>query len=200
MANTFLMAIIRRIKNKSITMKTTIEKEFQLDQPIATVWEYLSDPTKIVGCVPGASITEKIDDKNYKGQVTTSFGPVKASYNGEVTITELDATNHKMVLSGKGVDSKGKGSADMTMNGTLTEKDGATSVKFIMDISIMGMLAQFGARLIKDVSDQLLNQFVNNFKSLLAGQKVDNTMKGGSMVGTVLKSAVGGIFKGGDKK
>jgi uncharacterized protein len=178
-------------------MKTTIEKEFQLEQPIAKVWEYLSDPTKIVECVPGASITEKIDDKNYKGQVTTSFGPVKASYNGEINISELDSTNYRMTLVGKGVDSKGKGSADMTMNGTLVEKDGATSVKFIMDISIMGMLAQFGARLIKDVSDQMLGQFVDNFKNKLSGKAVDNSMSGGSMIGTVLKSTLGGIFGGG---
>lgn len=180
-------------------MKTTIEKEFVLEQPIAKVWEYLSDPTKIVDCVPGASITEKIDDRNYKGQVTTSFGPVKASYNGEINISELDQTNYNMTLVGKGVDSKGKGSADMTMKGSLIEKEGTTSVKFIMDISIVGMLAQFGARLIKDVSDQLLGQFVNNFKDMLAGKEVDNTMKGSSMVGSVLKSTIGGIF-GGDKK
>jgi hypothetical protein len=71
-----------------------------------------------------------------------------------------------------------------------------------MDISIVGMLAQFGARLIKDVSDQLLGQFVNNFKDMLAGKDVDNTMKGSSMVGSVLKSTIGGIFSGdkGDKK
>ena len=90
-------------------MKTTIEKEFQINEPIAKVWEYLSDPTKIVSCVPGATLTEKIDDQNYKGQVTSSFGPVKASYNGEIHIAELDAQNFKLSLVGKGVDSKGKG-------------------------------------------------------------------------------------------
>lgn len=181
-------------------MKTTIEKEFDVLEPISKVWEYLSDPTKIVECVPGASLTEKIDDKNFKGQVISSFGPVKASYNGEIQITEMDATNHKMALVGKGLDSKGKGSADMVMNGSLIEKGGGTSVKFIMEISISGMLAQFGSRLIKDVSDQLLNQFVNNFKAKLSGQQVDNTMSGGSMVGTVLKSTLGGIFGGTEKK
>ena len=181
-------------------MKTTIEKEFQLEQPIEKVWEYLSDPTKIVECVPGASITEKIDDKNYKGQVTTSFGPVKASYNGEITISELDKTAYKMTLVGKGVDSKGKGSADMTMNGTLLQTGNTTSVKFVMDISIVGMLAQFGARLIKDVSDQMLGQFVTNFKDILEGKDIDNTMKGSSMVGTVLKSTIGGIFGGKGKE
>ena len=180
-------------------MRTEIEKEFDVQEPISKVWEYLSDPTKIVECVPGASLTEKIDDKNFKGQVTTSFGPVKASYNGEIEITELDATNYKMNLVGKGLDSKGKGSADMNMNGSLVEKDGGTAIKFVMEISISGMLAQFGSRLIKDVSDQLLGQFVKNFKAKLAGQAVDNKMSGGSMMGTVLKSAVGGVF-GGDKK
>jgi carbon monoxide dehydrogenase subunit G len=181
-------------------MKTTIEKEFQLEQTIEKVWEYLSDPTKIVECVPGAAITEKIDDKNYKGQVTTSFGPVKASYNGEITITELDKNGYKMILVGKGIDSKGKGSADMTMTGTLVQQGGTTSVKFIMDISIVGMLAQFGARLIKDVSDQMLGQFVNNFRDKLEGKEVNNTMKGSSMVGTVLKSTIGGLFGGGKEK
>ena len=178
-------------------MRTTIEKEFQIPESIAKVWEYLSDPTKIVACVPGASITEKIDERNYRGNVTSSFGPVKASYNGEIVISELDAMHHKMTLIGKGVDSKGKGSADMTMNGILTEVNGATGVKFTMEISITGMLAQFGARLIKDVSDQLLNQFVANFKDKLAGKEVDNTMSGASMVGSVLKSTIGGIFGGG---
>ena len=67
-----------------------------------------------------------------------------------------------------------------------------------MEISITGMLAQFGARLIKDVSDQLLNQFVANFKDRLAGKEIDNRMSGTSIAGSVLKSTIGGIF-GGDK-
>lgn len=179
-------------------MKTTIEKEFQLEEPVEKVWEYLSDPTKIVTCVPGASLTEKVDERNYKGQVATSFGPVKAHYNGEINIAERDATAHKLSLVGKGVDAKGKGSAEMTMNGQLTASGTGTAVRFVMDISISGMLAQFGSRLIKDVSDQLLNQFVANFKDKLSGKDVDNTMKASSMMGTVLKSTIGGIF-GGEK-
>ena len=103
-----------------------------------------------------------------------------------------------MTLVGKGVDSKGKGSADMNMNGLLTDAGGSsTVVKFSMEISISGMLAQFGARLIKDVSDQLLNQFVNNFKDKLGGKDVDNSMKASTVMGTVLKSTIGGIFNGG---
>lgn len=188
-------------------MNTVINKEFDIDQPIDLVWQSLASPEEIVTCVPGAAITEKIDDRNYKGEVITKFGPIKAAYAGDIEIVELDDTNYKMVLKGRGLDSKGKGSADMIMNGTLTETDGGTHVNFSMDITIVGMLAQFGSRLINDVSDQLLNQFVTNFRSKLAGGDTaagedDNALNAGSLAGTVVKSmlgSVGDMFKG-DKK
>jgi len=172
-------------------MNTNITKEFDIEQPIDVVWKSLADPTEIVVCVPGAAITEKIDDKNYKGEVVTKFGPIKAAYAGDIEIVELDEANKKMVLKGRGLDSKGKGSADMIMNGTLSEVDGKTHVVFNMDITIVGMLAQFGSRLINDVSDQLLDQFVQNFNTKLSGGEVDNTMNAGSMLGTVAKSIFG---------
>ncbi len=205
-------------------MNTKITKDFEIAQPIDIVWKSLANPEEIVGCVPGASITEKIDDKNYKGQVVTKFGPIKAAYAGDIGIIELDEANHKMVLKGRGLDSKGKGSADMIMNGTLTEEGGKTQVNFSMDITIVGKLAQFGSRLINDVSDQLLNQFIKNFsdqleaetagdaaksvethsKEAVAEKKVtpppvDNSFDGTSLIGTVIKSIFGGIldfFKG----
>ncbi len=149
-------------------MKTQIKKEFHVPAPIEQVWKSLADPTDVVTCVPGASITDKIDDANYKGAVVTKFGPIKASYAGDIEIVELDEANKQMTLKGRGLDSKGKGSADMLMVGKLAEKDGGTQVDFSMDITIIGMLAQFGSRLINDVSDQLLNQFVDNFKAKLA--------------------------------
>ena len=149
-------------------MTTTISKKFEVNEPIDKVWDYFTDPEKIVVCVPGASLTEKIDDRNYKGGVTLKFGPVKASYAGEITFEEVDEANRKMTLKGKGLDSKGKGSADMLMKGNLTKTANGTEVDCSMQISIVGKLAQFGARLINDVSDQLFNQFINNFKAKLA--------------------------------
>ena len=204
-------------------MNTLIEKQFEIAQPIDKVWKSLADPEDIVTCVPGAAITAKIDDKNYKGEVVTKFGPIKAKYSGDIEIVELDEGNRKMVLKGKGLDSKGKGSADMLMNGTLEEVDGKTKVNFSMDITIIGMLAQFGSRLINDVSDQLLNQFVDNFKNKLAAnadsssetstpatananattaasappkasEPADNAFDGTSLIGTVIKSIFGGII------
>jgi carbon monoxide dehydrogenase subunit G len=107
-------------------MTTSINKIFHVDHPIEDVWNNLSDPTKIVSCVPGASLSEKVDENNYKGHVQLKFGPVKAGYDGLVTFTERDAATKKMSLKGTGVDTKGKGNAEMIMNAQLTEKYACT--------------------------------------------------------------------------
>lgn len=177
-------------------MNTLITKDFEIAQPIGVVWKSLANPEEIVGCVPGASITEKIDDKNYKGQVVTKFGPIKASYAGDIEIIELDEANHKMVLKGRGLDSKGKGSADMIMNGTLKEEGGKTQVNFSMDITIVGMLAQFGSRLINDVSDQLLNQFVKNFSNQLEEQSVNTNIASNNTVESAAETVASTVKEG----
>lgn len=156
-------------------MKTTINKTFQVEDAVDRVWDLLSNPEKIVVCVPGASLTEKIDENNFKGAVSLKFGPVKASYDGKIVIEERDDVNHQMRLKGKGLDSKGKGSADMVMNGKAYEKDGGSEVDFSMEVSVTGKLAQFGSRLITDVSNQLFDQFVANFKKKLAETPVAAT-------------------------
>lgn len=172
-------------------MTTTITKTFQVDFPIAAVWDNLTNPDKVVNCVPGASLTEKVDEDNFKGEVELKFGPVKAKYAGLITFLERDVATRKMVMKGVGTDSKGKGGADMEMNGQLVEKDGGTEVSVSMEVSVTGMLAQFGSRLINDVTNQVFDQFVNNFKGQLAGQAVDNDLSAGSIVGGMLKGIFG---------
>lgn len=169
-------------------MTTSITRSFQAEESIDHVWKNISDPEKLVTCLPGASLTETVDDKNFKGEVTMKFGPVKAKYHGLITFDELNAETKTMKMIGKGLDSKGKGSADMVMNCALTEKEGKTSVDYTIDITITGMLAQFGARLITDVTHSVFDEFTENFKSRLRGEEVDNTMTAGKMMGTVMKS------------
>mgnify|MGYP000657304485 CR=1 FL=1 len=62
-------------------MEATITKKFSLEAPIEEVWKSLSNPKEISGCVPGATITDQIDDNNYKGEVTLKFGPIKTKYD-----------------------------------------------------------------------------------------------------------------------
>lgn len=156
-------------------MKATIDKTFQIERPIEEVWEFLRDPNKIVTCVPGAELTEAIDDKNFKGTVTLKLGPVVTSFKGQIEITQLDETAHIIKLSGKGVDTKGKGSANMLLTGKLVNTgDRTTEVTNNMEISLTGKLAQFGSRMIVDVSDLVFEQFLSNFKNQLQAKMQDS--------------------------
>ncbi len=174
--------LFKQILTKTLQMKTAINKTFVVEEPIDKVWANLTAPDKVVNSVPGASLTAQHDEDNFEGAVTLKFGPIKASYSGKITFLERDAENYKMVMKGVGTDSKGKGGADMVMTGILKEVEGGTEVNANMDVSVTGMLAQFGSRLINDVSSSVFDQFVNNFKKQLAGEEVDNSMKAGSMI------------------
>lgn len=163
-------------------MKTNIDNSFVVNEPIEKVWASLSDPSQVVNSVPGASLTNQIDDDNFEGAVTLKFGPIKASYQGKISFEERDAENYKMVMKGAGTDTKGKGGADMLMTGQLVTVEGGTEVNVNMEVTVTGMLAQFGSRLINDVSTSVFNKFVENFKKQLAGEDIDNSMSAGSMI------------------
>lgn len=149
-------------------MALRIEKTFQVNQPIEKVWGLLSDPAKVASCVPGAQITEKIDDKRYKGSISVKVGPSLTDYKGEVQILRLDSQNHEIEIQGKGQDVRGRGSASMTMTGKLAALDGgSTQVTSISEVNVVGILAQMGSRVITEVSNIMFDKFTQNFQALL---------------------------------
>lgn len=151
-------------------MNARIEKRLEIAQPIDKVWELLKDPRQVVGCVPGAQITEAIDDHTFKGSIKVKVGPITTEYKGDVAISRMDEKTHEMELTGKGQDVRGKGSASMVMTGRLSERaEGGTEMVAVAEVSVAGMLAQFGGRMINDVSDVLFKQFANSFEQLLRG-------------------------------
>jgi uncharacterized protein len=145
-----------------------IEKTFQVNQSIDKVWALLSDPAKVASCVPGAQITEKVDDKTYKGAISVKVGPSVTDYKGEVQILRLDPQNHEIEIQGKGQDVRGRGSASMTMTGKLAPlPGGATQVTSASEVNVVGILAQMGSRVITEVSNIMFDKFSQNFQALL---------------------------------
>ena len=150
-------------------MKTNLTKSFEVPQKTELIWNHLIDPTKIMDCVPGVSIDEKVGENHYKGKVGMKFGPMGVKYDADIFYNEIDIENKKIILSGNGVDSKGNGNAEMKMTINLTELDsGSVKMDAIMDVTVNGKIAQFGSRLIDTVSNQLFKQFVSNFSKKLA--------------------------------
>jgi uncharacterized protein len=144
-----------------------IEKTFRVDEPAEKVWAFLSDPKKVGMCVPGAQITEQVDERTYKGAIKVKVGPSVTDYKGQVEIVRKDDAAHEIEILGKGQDVRGKGSAQMKMTGKLRAVDGGTEVINISELNVVGILAQMGGRVITEVSNIMFEQFVNNFKKQL---------------------------------
>jgi carbon monoxide dehydrogenase subunit G len=150
-------------------MALKIEKTFQVKESVDKVWTFLSDPRKIALCVPGAQITEQLDEKTYSGAIRVKVGPSVTDYKGEVQIVRLDPQNHEIEILGKGQDVRGRGSASMKMTGKLRSlDDGGTEVTSISELNVVGILAQMGSRVISEVSNIMFGEFTRNFQARLA--------------------------------
>jgi carbon monoxide dehydrogenase subunit G len=142
-------------------MAMEISKTFVVNAPPDAVWGLLTDPRRVARCLPGAAITNQVDEHTYAGTITVKVGPVAATYKGTMRFERLDAAARTAEIVAAGQDVRGKGGADMRMTSRLVEREaGVTEVAITSQVNVMGILAQFGRGMIQDVSDQMFDKFV----------------------------------------
>ena len=152
-------------------MEVKAEKNIKLNQDPDMIWKCMIDPSFMVKSVPGAELTEQLDERNFKGKISIKIGPVTAKFNGEAEFTKLEESDYELTMEGKGIDTSGKGGANMTMNIKLsTLEEGGTEMQSSMSLSITGRLAQFGARMIVAVNNKMFDQWATSFTELLNEQ------------------------------
>lgn len=147
-------------------MEVKLDKRYPLDVDPARAWAILGDLKAVAGCMPGAELTEQLSDTSYKGGVKVKVGPAVAQFGGQVDVLEKDEAGRRMVLRGKGAD-KGGSSASMDLAATI-EADPANPAASVLHgdaaVIVNGKFAQFGGRMMVQVSDMILAQFVENFR------------------------------------
>jgi carbon monoxide dehydrogenase subunit G len=149
-------------------MKVALSKSFPLPVPAATAWLLLQDIEAVARCMPGASITERLDASHYKGTLAMKLGPASLSFRGEIEVKELDAARQALHLLGRGTDHTGTSGASMELRAHLEPADGGGCVLVgASEVSVSGKAAAFGARLMGPVADQVLQQFAANFAAAL---------------------------------
>ena len=145
-------------------MKVEINKVFPMDAPPANAWTFLQNIPGVAGCMPGAEITEQVDDSNYKGKVKVKVGPATMAFNGKILVQGIDADKCEMIMQGKGQDTKGTSSATMDLTASVRETEGGNcEVVGVAVITVTGKMASLGGRMMNQVADQILNQFGANF-------------------------------------
>ncbi|HEX3327668.1 MAG TPA: SRPBCC family protein [Actinomycetota bacterium] len=141
-----------------------IANSFEVPAPVEQVWSFLLDVERVAPCMPGAELTETIDDSNWKGKVKIKLGPVSLNFSGKVTMVERDDGAHRVVLKASGMEQRGKGAASATVTSTLERIDGGTRVNVLQDLTVQGQAAQFSRGMMQDVTAKLTQQFADNLK------------------------------------
>jgi carbon monoxide dehydrogenase subunit G len=147
-----------------------IETGFTVEAPAGDLWRVLLDVETIVPCMPGAELTEVIDDRHWKGMVQARFGPVSMSFAGTVTMEERDDDAHRVVLKAAGMEQKGKGAANATVTSWLepAAEPGSTTLRMQADVTFSGAAAQLSRGLLPEISKKLTQQFADCLQTRMA--------------------------------
>ena len=147
-----------------------ISNEFFVNKPIDVTWSVLNDIERIAPCMPGAELQD-ITNEVFLGVVKVKLGVIGAAFKGQAVFIERDDENHKVILSGSGRDTGGKGSADALITAkAYAMDDNRTRVTVDTELRISGKIAQFGRGIMADVSKQLMGQFADNLNTMLDEQ------------------------------
>jgi len=129
--------------------------------PRQTVWDALNDPEVLRQSIPGCQSITQISPTEIDASVRTKVGPVSATFNGKVTLSDLDPPNG-YTISGEG---KG-GAAGFAKGGAkvaLTDEGDGTRLTYDVSATVGGKLAQIGSRLIDQTSKKLADEFFTKF-------------------------------------
>jgi uncharacterized protein len=146
-----------------------LENSFSVNAPPDRVFAYLLDVNKVVGCVPGAELTESVDATTFKGKVKIKVGPITVAYSGTARIMDRDDATHTATLSAEGRETTGPGSARATAVMKVAADGAGSQVTVTTDYSIAGRVAQFGRGVMEDVSRRIVNEMAACIKANVEG-------------------------------
>ncbi len=170
-------------------MEVNIDKQYPIAASVDCAWAVLSNINELATCMPGAQITQQVDDTHYKGSVKVKVGPAVAAFAGDIEVLSVDAAARTLTLMGKGAD-KGGSSASMKLTASLLPvSDSASSLLGKADVIVNGKFAQFGGRMMASVSDVILAQFAQTFSD--KAQALQGGTVGAAQVDTGAQPAVG---------
>ena len=171
-------------------MRVSLEKTFPLPASADQAWELLQDVEHVANCMPGARITERVDERHYRGSVAVRLGPANLSFRGELEVAAIEPSARTLRLIGKGTDSTGGSGASLDLTARVDPlNDSSCNLVGNSDVSLSGKVATFGGRMAESVAEQVLKQFVGNFAAALQARQA-STAAAPAVAGEVASTAM----------
>lgn len=134
--------------------------------PRQKVWEALNDPEMLRQCIPGCEEVTKLSGTEMEARVTVKMGPVKATFKGQVTLSDLDPPNG-YTITGTGNSMMGGATGSAAVR--LTDVPEGTKLSYDVDAQVTGKIASLAQRFIEPTARQLSGQFFETFARVAGG-------------------------------
>lgn len=146
------------------------DNAFTVPLPPREAWKVLLDIPRIAPCMPGAELTDVVDERTYEGKVSVRLGPVALTFAGTVKLEDVDEPGLRARARGQGTDAKGRGGASATVHFQLEPDAEGARVLVHTDLALSGAVAQYGrgAGMIKDLASHLIGQFADCLRTKVA--------------------------------
>ena len=146
-----------------------IQDGFEVAAAPDRVWALLVDVPRVVPLMPGAELTEAVDERTWKGKVHARLGPVRLTFAGTVAFEERDDAQCCALLRVQASESRGKGIAQARVRSEVKPLAQGARVEIHTDLSLTGAVAQYGSGLIADVARRMTEEFAKNIAAALRG-------------------------------
>ena len=143
-------------------MAVDLEHSFSTARSIDDSYAVILDLDRLIPCVEGGSVVERIGPDAVKGQIKVKMGAMSMTFSGTLEIVEQDAAAHRAVLSVKSREAGGQGNASAVVTWAVTDDGGTIHT----DATITGKPASMGRGVIVGVLDGLIKDFAGKLSQL----------------------------------
>src|SRR6266705_1414235 len=149
------------------------DNSFEVPLPPDEAWKVLLDIERIAPCMPGAELTEVVDQDTYKGKIGVRLGPVALTFAGIVKFEQIDNAARTARVAAQGTDAKGRGGANASSVFRLEPAGSGSKVLVHSNLTLSGAVAQYGrgVGIIQATATQIMNQFASRLKDKLAHEQ-----------------------------
>jgi uncharacterized protein len=139
-----------------------LDHPFQTGKPIDENWEAILDLERLVPCVEGGSVIEKLDPEQVKAEIKVKMGAMSLKFKGTVAVVEQDPEAHRAVLRVKSKEAGGQGHANADV--TFSLSDGGGTIHTAAQIT--GKAASMGEGVVTTVLDALIKDFTEKLANI----------------------------------
>ena len=129
---------------------------YEIDAPPEQVWNALTNPESLKGCIPGCQRLEAVGEDAYEAALSIALGPIRGNFDAKVSMREqVPHESYRLVVESRG--SAGFVNGDAVVN--LIPNGEGTTVQVDGDAQAGGLLARVGQRMMESVSRSMMDRF-----------------------------------------